>query len=63
MSVKRALGCSLISQKNTRFVPNTANTDANKQRRKRYVEQLLDLASSQRPIIYIDETNFNLFTV
>ena len=61
MSVKRALECSLISLKNSRFVPNTANTDVNKKRRKNFVEQLLDLASSQRPIIYVDETNFNLF--
>ena len=60
-SISRILQGALITVKQLRFVPNTANNETNKQRRKIFVEKLLDLRSNECPIVYLDETNFNLF--
>ena len=41
--------------------PTTMNSDANKQLRKRYVESLNAHIQEEKEIIWMDETNFNLF--
>ena len=60
-TISKILQGALITLKTIRFVPNTANNDSNKARRKLYVETLLNYRSQEFPVVYVDETNFNLF--
>ena len=60
-AILRAIQGSILSLKNANIVPNTANNTENKQRRKKYVEKILALTANRSPIIYDDETNFNMF--
>ena len=60
-TISRTLQGALITLKNIRFVPNTANSQVNKLKRKSFVETLLNYTALQHPIVYIDETNFNMF--
>lgn len=51
----------LYTIKKLHHQPTTMNTDTNKQLRKRYVESLNAHIQNEKEIIWIDETNFNLF--
>ena len=56
------LQSALITSINTRLIPSTANNNENnKEKRKIYVQKHLDATSVETPILYINETNFNLF--
>lgn len=50
----------LYSLKAIRLIPENANSDINKQKRKDFIEQLLRYQSEQIPILWMDESNFNL---
>ena len=52
---------AIIALKNTRFVPSSASNNENKEKRKIYVQKHLNETSVETQILYIDETNFNLF--
>ena len=51
----------MFTLKEIRREPERANTEENKRKRYEYVRQLLEYQSENKPIIYMDETNFNLF--
>lgn len=59
--VRKHLDGMLFTLKNIRREPENANNEINKRKRRQYVEQLIAYQSENRPIIYMDETNFNLF--
>jgi len=59
--VRRHLNEMLFTLKDIRREPENANNETNKKKRFRYVEQLLAYQSQNKPIVYMDETNFNLF--
>ena len=60
-TISKVLQGALITLKNAQFVTNTANNLANKTRRKEYVGTLLNYRSERMPVVFVDETNFNLF--
>ena len=60
-TINRHLDCQAYSIKKLRMEPEKANSQTNKTLRKNFVSRLLDIQSSNVPIIYMDETNFNLF--
>lgn len=59
--VRKHLDGMLFTLKNTRREPENANNEINKRKRRQYIEQLIAYQSENIPIIYMDETNFNLF--
>ena len=59
-TVRRQLDNMLYTLKNVRFEPERANCEENKLKRKLFVEELLRIQSSGMPMVYMDETNFNL---
>ena len=59
--VRKNLNGMLFTLKNIHREPENANNAINKNKRCRYVEELLTYQSENKPIIYMDETNFNLF--
>lgn len=59
--VRKHLDGMLFTLKDIRREPENANNEINKRKRCLYVEQLIAHQSENRPIIYMDETNFNLF--
>lgn len=50
----------LYTLKSVKFKPETANTLENKEKRKRFVEELLAFQSQNLPILFLEETNFNI---
>ena len=46
--------------KSVRYEPEGANTPENKQKRKVLVQKLLDCLGQNLPILFMDETNFNI---
>lgn len=50
----------LFTLKNCRFEPQHANTLVNKEKRAHFASELLRLQADEKPIIFLDETNFNL---
>lgn len=58
--ILRSLHGMAFSFKKTHTMPINMNTVANKEKRKSYVEALL-LMERDKHIIWMDETNFNLF--
>ena len=42
-------------------MPSTADNESNKIKRKLFVQKLLEYNSNETPVIFIDETNFNIF--
>ncbi len=51
---------NMYTLKNVRYEPEAANTVANKEKRKIFASDLLYYQSLNLPILYMDETNFNL---
>lgn len=51
----------MYTLKNVRREPEKTNSLENKTKRRDYVQQLLNYQADNMPIIYMDETNFNLF--
>ena len=43
-----------------RYEPERANTEENKEKRAQFCRQFLHYQGQGRPIIFLDETNFNL---
>ncbi len=60
-SVHNYLHGQLITVKKVHHVVETMNNDANKEKRRAFVERISLLMQNQRYIIWIDETNFNLY--
>lgn len=59
-TVSRHLDAKSYTLKDVRFEPERANTVENKRKRKEFVTELLKLQSENLPIIFMDETNFNI---
>lgn len=59
--VRQHLNGLMFTLKTARREPENANSIQTKTSRSIYVENLLDLQAQNIPIIYMDETNFNLF--
>lgn len=59
-TIRTSLEKCLFSIKGVRFEPENANSPVNKEKRKVYVESILGYIGHQRPILYMDESNFNL---
>lgn len=58
--IRNHLDGLLYTLKNIRHEPERANIDSNKLKRQEYVRQLLQEQANNVPILYMDETNFNL---
>ncbi|XP_029657496.1 uncharacterized protein LOC115231662 [Octopus sinensis] len=59
-SIARHLDLSLYTLKKLRFDPEEANCEINKIKRKEFAEKYLKFQSENRPICFMDESNFNL---
>lgn len=59
--LRKHLDGLLYTLKDIRREPERTNSEENKMRRRDYVQQLLNYQGDNIPIIYLDETNFNLF--
>ena len=59
-SVRRALTKCLFTLKQVRFEPEAANLPLNKEKRKTYVQSILNFMAQNRQILYMDECNFYL---
>ena len=60
-TVSNRLDGRLITLKKVHYMPLGINTDANKLLRRDYVAQLMQLTAINKTILYMDESNFNLF--
>ena len=60
-TVSNYLDGQLMTFKKLHHRPITMNTDANKQLRKSYVQRFNTFVQHEKDLVYIDETNFNLF--
>lgn len=59
-TISRHLDAQLYTLKAIRFEPEKANDPINKEKRKVFVTQLLEMQGDNVPIIFMDETNFNI---
>jgi transposase len=59
--VRKHLDGLMFTLKDIRREPERANSDDNKTKRCEYVRKLLEYQADSIPIVYMDETNFNLF--
>ena len=59
-TVFRHLDMSVYTLKSVRYEPERANTHENKEKRKVFVQTLLDYRGQNLPILFMDETNFNI---
>ena len=59
-SIRLHFDSLLYTIKNIRYEPEKGNTDENKAKRKEFCQNLLNYQSDNRPIVFMDETNFNL---
>lgn len=60
-TMKNWLDGELISLKDVRPMVHNVNTQENKVKRAQYLESLMNNRADQRTLIWIDETNFNLY--
>ena len=60
-TVSKKLDGQLISCKKVHTMPVGMNTPENKAARRNYVEQMLQHVANQKTLIFIDETNFNVY--
>lgn len=60
-TVSKHLEGALFTVKKVHNLPEGVNNDANKELRGQYVERILEYIAQQKFIIFVDETNFNLF--
>ena len=61
-TIKNMLDTKLFTMKNTRNQINNMNLPANKVKKSAYIQTLYDHRSQGRMMIFIDETNFNIYT-
>ena len=59
-TVWKHLDAMAYTVKSIRFEPENANTPENKEKRKVFVEKLLEYQGLNMPIVYMDETNLNI---
>ena len=59
-TVFRHLDILVYTLKSVRYEPERANTPENKQKRKVVVQKLLEYQGQNLPILFMDETNFNI---
>lgn len=59
-TISKKLDSLCYSLKNVRHEPERANCAENKEKRKEFVEKLLEYQSQNKPILFMDETNFNI---
>ena len=59
-SIRNHLDNMLYTLKDIRYEPERGNCDENKLKRKEFAVALLEYQSSSLPIVFMDETNFNL---
>ena len=59
-TVSRHLDNLMYSLKSVRIEPEAANSAVNKEKRKVFAEALLSAQSQNLPILFMDESNFNL---
>ena len=60
-TIHKYLNCKLYTVKKILQEPSTMNSLANKEKRRYYVQALMDKSGQGKLIIFIDETNCNLF--
>lgn len=60
-SVSKALNGKLICYKQVHYLPQRANVEGNKVMRRRYVENILEYVGELKLVVFVDETNFNLY--
>ena len=60
-TMKNWLDSELISLKNVRPLVHNVNSQENKAKRAQYLESFLNYRAAERTLIWIDETNFNLY--
>ena len=60
-TIKNWLDCKLFSLKDLRPCIQNINREENKKKRSAYIEKLFRARSEGRTIVWIDETNFNLY--
>ena len=58
--IRLQLDNMLYTLKSVRYEPEAADTVANKEKRKKFASDLLYYQSLNLPILFMDETNFNL---
>ena len=59
-TISRHLDAKAYTLKSVRFEPERSNAPDNKEKRKAFVVELLKYQGENVPIIYMDETNFNI---
>ncbi|KAF7685022.1 hypothetical protein CDIK_4230, partial [Cucumispora dikerogammari] len=59
-TVARHLDSLTYTLKNVRFEPERANSLSNKEKRKLFVERLLEYQGQNIPTVFMDETNLNI---
>ena len=59
-AISSHLDMALYTLKKVRFEPERANVPANKEKRKAFVEKLLICQGQNKPMVFMDETNFNI---
>lgn len=60
-TIAKYLDCRLLTLKKLHSISETMNSASNKKLRRNYVLKLLQLEAEDRALVWIDETNFNLF--
>jgi hypothetical protein len=60
-TIANALNGQLYTIKLLRFMPETMNNGVNKRKRKHYIQALNEFIRQGRQVVWLDETNFNLF--
>ena len=60
-TIAKHLDGRMISFKSVHFQPEAANKDKNKALRKQYVEKITQMSEEGKTVIFIDESNVNLF--
>ncbi len=59
-TIRRHLDSLMYTLKQARNEPERANSSINKEKRTAYVRELLNYQAQNKPIVYMDEANFNL---
>lgn len=60
-TIHNYLHCQMYTTKKVLQEPDAMNSPVNKEKRREYVQRLMDRIGQGKSIIFIDETNFNLF--
>ena len=60
-TIHKRLDGQLFTLKKVRNEPDDANSEINKTKRQSYARRYLELQSERRAVLFLDNTNFNLF--